>query len=110
MEESHMRVVFKLAQGVFALGLVVILVVNVGSADAAAQQVAEEVSVAAPRGVGTAVAQAPDLDAIFADVHYRDIGPTRQSGRFVSIAADPRDTNTFYAATASGGLDRKSVV
>jgi photosystem II stability/assembly factor-like uncharacterized protein len=48
--------------------------------------------------------QAPDLDAIFAGVHYREIGPTRQSGRFVSIAADPRDTDTFYAATASGGL------
>ena len=99
-----MRFVSKLAQGAFALGLVAILGVNVGSADAAAQQVTENVIVTTTRGVRTAVAQAPDLDAIFADVHYRDIGPTRQSGRFVSIAADPRDTNTFYAATASGGL------
>jgi len=82
-----MRFVSKLAQGVFALGLLAILVVNVGSTDA----------VATP-------AQGIDLDAVFADVHYRDIGPSRQSGRFVDFAFDPRDTNTFYGATASGGL------
>ncbi len=98
-----MRFVSKLAQGVFALGLVAILVVNFGSADAAAQT---SVSVTSTRG--PSVVQAPDLDAIFAAVHFRDIGPTRQSGRFVSIAADPRDTDTFYAATASGGLWKTS--
>lgn len=37
-------------------------------------------------------------------MRYREVGPTRRSGRFVDIAIDPRDTDTFYAATASGGL------
>ncbi len=46
-----MRFVSKLAQGAFALGLVAILVVNVGSADAAAQQVIENVIVTATGGV-----------------------------------------------------------
>jgi photosystem II stability/assembly factor-like uncharacterized protein len=35
---------------------------------------------------------------------WRSIGPTRQSGRFVDIAVDPRDEHTFYMATASGHL------
>ncbi|MFC1545307.1 WD40/YVTN/BNR-like repeat-containing protein [Gemmatimonadota bacterium] len=37
-------------------------------------------------------------------VHYREIGPTRQSGRFVDFAVPLQDINTFYAASASGGL------
>ena len=94
-----MRFISKLAQGAFALGLIAILVVNVGSADAAAQT-----SVSVTSSSGVSVAQAPGLDDVFAGVHYREVGPTRQSGRFVSIAVDPRDSNTFYAATASGGL------
>lgn len=35
---------------------------------------------------------------------YREIGPTRQSGRFVEISVPMQDTKTFYIATASGGL------
>ncbi|MEE2649858.1 MAG: hypothetical protein VX389_07805, partial [Acidobacteriota bacterium] len=96
----------KLAQATFVLGLVVTLAANVGAAGGTAvpQRDTDSVTGISHSGVKTAAAQAPDLEAIFADVHYRDIGPTRQSGRFVSIALDPRDTNTFYAATASGGL------
>jgi len=96
----------KLSQGTFVLGLVVTLVASVGAAGGTAlpQRNTDSVTGASHSGVKSAVAQALDLEAIFADVHYRDIGPTRQSGRFVSIALDPRDTNTFYAATASGGL------
>jgi photosystem II stability/assembly factor-like uncharacterized protein len=37
-------------------------------------------------------------------VAYRDIGPTRQSGRFVDFAVPLQQKNTFYAAAASGGL------
>jgi len=37
-------------------------------------------------------------------IHYREIGPTRQSGRFVDFAWNEKEPNTFYAATASGGL------
>ncbi len=35
---------------------------------------------------------------------YREIGPTRQSGRFVDFAWTPKEPKTFYAATASGHL------
>lgn len=35
---------------------------------------------------------------------YREIGPTRQGGRYVDFAVVENDPYTFYAATASGGL------
>jgi len=35
---------------------------------------------------------------------YREIGPTRQSGRFVEIAVHPEQSRTFWIATASGHL------
>lgn len=37
-------------------------------------------------------------------VTYREIGPTRQSGRFVDFAVVEQDYTIFYAATGSGGL------
>ena len=45
-------------------------------------------------------------DAIIAATEYREIGPTRQSGRVVDIAVPADDPHTFYIATASGGLWR----
>ncbi|MDH5380632.1 MAG: glycosyl hydrolase, partial [Cyclobacteriaceae bacterium] len=36
--------------------------------------------------------------------HYRAIGPTRQSGRFVDFAVVENSPKVFYAATASGHL------
>ncbi len=36
--------------------------------------------------------------------HYRSIGPTRQSGRFVDFAVPLQQPGTFYAATGSGHL------
>ncbi len=36
--------------------------------------------------------------------HYREIGPTRQSGRFVDFAVVEQSPKVYYAATASGGL------
>ncbi|NOR15860.1 MAG: hypothetical protein GQ544_09155, partial [Candidatus Aminicenantes bacterium] len=38
------------------------------------------------------------------DFNYREIGPTRQSGRFVDFAWNEKEPYTFYAATASGHL------
>lgn len=101
-----MRFVSKLAASAFALGLVFAVVVDVGSVDAAARTTTASVvaTPTAPAVAGATAAQSYDLDAIFSNVHYREVGPTRRSGRFVDIAADPRDTDTFYAATASGGL------
>ncbi len=37
-------------------------------------------------------------------MNYRNIGPTRQSGRFVDFAVPKQEPYTFYAATGSGGL------
>ncbi len=35
---------------------------------------------------------------------FRNIGPTRQSGRFTDVAVPIQEPGTIYAATASGGL------
>jgi photosystem II stability/assembly factor-like uncharacterized protein len=43
-------------------------------------------------------------EAALANLEYREIGPTRQSGRFVDIAVPSDDPHTFYIATASGHL------
>jgi photosystem II stability/assembly factor-like uncharacterized protein len=43
-------------------------------------------------------------DDILKTVHYRSIGPTRQSGRFVDFAVYENKPSVFYAALASGGL------
>jgi len=41
---------------------------------------------------------------VFKSIHYREIGPTRQRGRFVDFAWTAKEPKTFYAATASGHL------
>lgn len=43
-------------------------------------------------------------EATLANLEYRELGPTRQSGRFVDIAVPSDDPHTFYIATASGHL------
>ena len=52
----------------------------------------------------------PDLygqgagEDVFKNLTYRNIGPTRQSGRFVDFAVPLQQPYTFYVATGSGGL------
>jgi photosystem II stability/assembly factor-like uncharacterized protein len=46
----------------------------------------------------------PLQESLFKSLTYREIGPTRQSGRFVDFAWTPKEPKTFYAATASGHL------
>jgi photosystem II stability/assembly factor-like uncharacterized protein len=41
---------------------------------------------------------------ILGKVNYREIGPTRQGGRYVDFAIVNSNPTTFYTATASGGL------
>ncbi|HQO76681.1 MAG TPA: hypothetical protein PLB50_08370, partial [Candidatus Saccharicenans sp.] len=41
---------------------------------------------------------------ILKNINYRETGPTRESGRFVDIAWNAKEPNTFYCATGSGGL------
>jgi photosystem II stability/assembly factor-like uncharacterized protein len=45
--------------------------------------------------------QAPDL---YKSIVFREIGPTRQGGRFVDFAVVESTPRIFYAATATGGL------
>ena len=61
---------------------------------------------AAPAGKGKPAARAAALGAadVLKGLHLRPIGPTRQSGRFVDFAVPAGRANTFYAASASGGL------
>jgi photosystem II stability/assembly factor-like uncharacterized protein len=47
---------------------------------------------------------AQGLEQVLSTVEYREIGPTRQSGRFIDIAVPRQQPHTFYIATASGGL------
>jgi photosystem II stability/assembly factor-like uncharacterized protein len=52
-----------------------------------------------------AVASAqPTAAALFDPIRFREIGPTRQGGRFVDFAVVESRPQTFYAATATGGL------
>jgi photosystem II stability/assembly factor-like uncharacterized protein len=54
---------------------------------------------------GLTAASAQSLtEGVLANLSYREIGPTRQSGRFVDIAVPSDDPHTFYIATASGHL------
>src|SRR5512136_1057397 len=48
-----------------------------------------------------AQALSPDIVKVFT---FRNIGPTRQSGRFVDFAVPDLEPATIYAATGSGGL------
>ena len=43
-------------------------------------------------------------ESLFSNLEYRELGPTRQSGRFVDIAVPVQEPYTFYIATASGHL------
>lgn len=54
--------------------------------------------------VGSPLAAQSLSEGMMADLEYREIGPTRQSGRFVDIAVPSDDPHTFYIATASGHL------
>jgi len=56
-------------------------------------------------GKAKAPAAAPlDAAAVLKGLSFRSIGPTQQSGRFVDFAVPLQRPNTFYAASASGGL------
>jgi photosystem II stability/assembly factor-like uncharacterized protein len=62
-------------------------------------------SVVAASSFAPAPATAQSLtENVLANLSYREIGPTRQSGRFVDIAMPSDDPHTFYIATASGHL------
>ena len=40
----------------------------------------------------------------FSGLELRDIGPAMTSGRIVDLAVDPRDSRTWFIASASGGV------
>jgi len=58
--------------------------------------------------VGIVAGQQPGSDRLTADtlsaIGIRSIGPTLVTGRVVDIEIDPNDSNTYYVASAFGGL------
>jgi photosystem II stability/assembly factor-like uncharacterized protein len=58
--------------------------------------------------VGIVTGQQSGSDRLTADVFsamaVRDLGPTLVTGRVVDIEIDPNDSNTYYVASAFGGL------
>ncbi len=56
------------------------------------------------RKAGPAAPAALNAADVLKGLSFRAIGPTRQSGRFVDFAVPAGMPNTFYAASASGGL------
>jgi photosystem II stability/assembly factor-like uncharacterized protein len=67
----------------FVVGLVLFCWPLIAASDAASQPISQE---------------------LLKNLTYRNIGPTRQGGRFVDYAVPKQQPYTFYAATASGGL------
>ena len=47
--------------------------------------------------------QAPAADP-FKSLYFRELGPTRQGGRFVDFAVVESNPRVFYAASATGGV------
>jgi photosystem II stability/assembly factor-like uncharacterized protein len=48
--------------------------------------------------------QARSVAQVFESIRFREVGPTRQGGRYVDYAVNESDPRVFYAATATGGL------
>lgn len=56
-------------------------------------------------GLSTHFSQAQKIPTNVADkIYFRQIGPTRQGGRYVDFAIVDKATKVIYAATASGGV------
>jgi photosystem II stability/assembly factor-like uncharacterized protein len=55
-------------------------------------------------GGTTATVAAQNAAQLVDAVRLREIGPTRQGGRYVEFAVDEANPRMFYAATATGGL------
>lgn len=51
----------------------------------------------------TAIAQS-QVESVLEGINYREIGPTRDGGRYVDYAVVEQDPTIIYAATGSGGL------
>lgn len=68
-------------------------------------RVAALASVAAVLGMTWSVTaqQAPPADP-FTSLYFRELGPTRQGGRFVDFAVVEATPRIFYAASATGGV------
>jgi len=55
--------------------------------------------------IGFAPVNAQEIPAnVIVEIHFREIGPTRQGGRYVDFAVVDKSPKVFYTATASGGL------
>lgn len=77
----------------------IVLAALVAAVPAGLEAQAKPVRKAAP-----AATAALDAANVLKGLNFRSIGPTQQSGRFVDFAVPNGMPNTFYAASASGGL------
>jgi photosystem II stability/assembly factor-like uncharacterized protein len=65
----------------------------------------ETISVPAQSAPPSSAAQSTESGPqIFETIHFREIGPTAQGGRYVEFAVVESNPRIFYAATATGGL------
>jgi photosystem II stability/assembly factor-like uncharacterized protein len=80
-----------------ALPVLVLALIALGPAGAGAQ------AKTAPKSKPGAPATL-DAATVAGQLNFRSVGPTQQSGRFVDFAVPAGRPNTFYAASASGGL------
>ena len=46
----------------------------------------------------------PSPQQLLENIHYRQIGPTKQGGRVVSFAVSPQNPHLFYVAAGPGGV------
>ena len=46
----------------------------------------------------------PNLETLTKNIHYRQIGPSRQGGRVVAITVSQQNPFTFYMASGPGGI------
>ncbi|WP_051554851.1 WD40/YVTN/BNR-like repeat-containing protein [Maribacter antarcticus] len=46
----------------------------------------------------------PSVESLIENVHFRQIGPTRQGGRVVAFAVSPQNPFLFYVAAGPGGI------
>jgi photosystem II stability/assembly factor-like uncharacterized protein len=78
------------------LAVLAALIAAVPSGLEAQSKPARKAAAAAPAALNAA--------EVLKGLNFRTIGPTQQSGRFVDFAVPNGKPNTFYAASASGGL------
>nr|MDQ2972441.1 glycosyl hydrolase [Pseudomonadota bacterium] len=93
-----------------AIPLRALLMVGLGliTASALARPAGHAPSTAAERDAAWQQHESMRAESLFSGLHWRSVGPTKQSGRVVAIAGVPGQPYTFYVAYATGGVWKTS--